>query len=157
MHPINDIKLLNGSYDVIEHIINTEFYKTIRENLYNVRDIEKIERKIIMKNINPRDFYTLYNNISKILELSNEIKNITVLGNQRISKETIQVLGKIDVNKEYNNESINEVIKNLYSSDFFENITISIIDQTLQIIITENPMNRDGMSGVKSSIIKLKI
>ena len=75
LHPINDINLLNSSYDVIEHIINSEFYKTIRENLYNVRDIEKIERKIIMKNINPRDFYTLYNNISKILELSNEIKN----------------------------------------------------------------------------------
>ena len=55
---------------------------------------------------------------------ANEIKDISVKGNQRISKETILVLGNIELNKDYNNESINKVLKDLYQSDFFENIEI---------------------------------
>ena len=32
---------------------------------------------------------------------ANEIKDISIKGNQRISKETVIVLGSIDLNKEY--------------------------------------------------------
>ena len=46
---------------------------------------------------------------------ANEIKDISVKGNQRISKETIIVLGNIELNKNYNSESINKVLKNSYS------------------------------------------
>ena len=53
---------------------------------------------------------------------ANEINDISVKGNKRISKETILVLGNIELNKNYNSEDVNKVLKNLYQSDFFENI-----------------------------------
>ena len=71
---------------------------------------------------------------------ANEIKDISVKGNQRISKETILVLGNIELNKDYNSESINKVLKNLYQSDFFENIEIEIQDNILVVNIKENPI-----------------
>ena len=52
------------------------------------------------------------NRFMHILELNRMGCDISVKGNQRISKETIIVLGSIDLNKEYNNERVNEVLKN---------------------------------------------
>ena len=81
---------------------------------------------------------------------ANEIEDISVKGNQRISKETIIVLGNIELNKDYNSESINKVLKNLYQSDFFENIEIEIQDNILVVNIKENPIIENiSISGIK--------
>ena len=85
---------------------------------------------------------------------ANEIKDISVKGNQRISKETIIVLGNIELNKDYNSESINKVLKNLYQSDFFENIEIEIQDNILLVNIKENPIIENiSISGIKKKRI----
>ena len=75
LHPISNCVELEKSYDIIENLISTNFYKTIREELNNVRDIEKIERKLILNTINPKDFYILHNNLSKINTLFQKIIN----------------------------------------------------------------------------------
>ena len=75
----------------------------------------------------------IYFVISINFVLANEINNLNVSGNQRISKETIQVLGAIEFNKEYTSENINQILKNLYSTDFFEDIKIEVKDKTLSI------------------------
>ena len=75
LHPTCDIEKLNQSYNIINHLLDTQFYKNIRTYLNDVRDIEKIERKLVMKNINPKDFSILYNNLSKIKDLFLEIIN----------------------------------------------------------------------------------
>jgi len=81
---------------------------------------------------------------------ANEIKDISIKGNQRISKETVIVLGSIDLNKEYDNERVNEVLKNLYQSDFFENIQIKIQENILVITVKENPIIENiSISGIK--------
>ena len=41
------------------------------------------------------------------------IKNIEVLGNQRVSDETIKVYGEIEVNKNYNESDLNNILQNL--------------------------------------------
>ena len=38
------------------------------------------------------------------------IKNIEVLGNQRVSDETIKVYGEIEVNKNYNESDLNKIL-----------------------------------------------
>ena len=73
LHPINDIETLNKSYDVVKHLLDSQFYKTVRSDLNDVRDIEKIERKLILKNINPKDFSILYANLSNIQKLFKKI------------------------------------------------------------------------------------
>jgi DNA mismatch repair protein MutS len=73
LHPICDNAILNASYDVTDHLIKTQFYKTIREYLLNVRDIEKIDRKLVLGKIEPRDFASLYNNLSNVSKLFEKI------------------------------------------------------------------------------------
>ena len=76
LHPINDVAELNRSYDVVEHLLNTQFYKNIRNDLNDVRDIEKIERKLVLKCINPKDFFILFNNLSNIKILFQKITDL---------------------------------------------------------------------------------
>ena len=73
LHPINNIASLNASYDVTEELINSEFYKIISHYLLNVRDIEKFERKLTMYKLDPKDFGTLYANLSNISILFEKI------------------------------------------------------------------------------------
>jgi len=52
--------------------------------------------------------------------LAEIVNDINVVGNKRISKETIIVLGKIKLGVDYNDSTLNTVFKNLYKSDFFK-------------------------------------
>ena len=51
------------------------------------------------------------------------IKDVDIEGNKRISKDTILVLGQIELNKKYNNTELNEILKKLYETNFFEDIS----------------------------------
>ena len=103
-------------------------------------------------------FSLIYFVISINFVLANEINNLNVSGNKRISKETIQVLGAIELNKEYTNENINLILKNLYSTDFFENIEIKINDKTLSIKVKENPIIQNVIiTGIKKEEFKNKL
>ena len=73
LNPMNDINELNKSYNMIDDLRESKFHETIKEYLMDIRDIEKIERKLIMKNINPKDFFILFNNLSKVKELFQKI------------------------------------------------------------------------------------
>ena len=73
LHPINNIASLNASYDVTQELIDTKFYKIISIYLLNVRDIEKFERKLMMYKLDPKDFGTLYANLSNISILFEKI------------------------------------------------------------------------------------
>ena len=93
--------------------------------------------------------------------LSAEIVNsLDVKGNNRISTETIKVYGEIELGRDYSNLDINRILKNLYSTDFFENINISIVDNILKINVTEyqviNDVKIEGESSkrIQESIIK---
>ena len=47
-------------------------------------------------------------------------KENTSWGDQRISDETIKVLGDIKLNTKYDNDRLNTTLKNLYNSNFFQ-------------------------------------
>ena len=68
------------------------------------------------------------------------IKKIEIEGNERVSEETIKVYGGISINQEIDNLKINEIIKNLYSTNFFEDIKVSVTNKTLLIKLIEYPV-----------------
>ena len=68
------------------------------------------------------------------------IKKIVISGNERISDETIKVYGDISINQNIDNLKINEIIKNLYSTNFFEDINISVSNGTLFVKLVEYPV-----------------
>ena len=71
---------------------------------------------------------------------SNNYEKIIINGNERISNETILVFSEIPDNKFLDENSINELLKKLYKSGFFKNITIEIVDNNLIINVLENPI-----------------
>ena len=73
LHPLCDINVLNDCYNVTDHLIKTDFYKIIKDYLLNVRDIEKLERKLVLGKIDPKDFAVLHSNLSNISKLFEKI------------------------------------------------------------------------------------
>ncbi len=86
------------------------------------------------------------------------VKSFTVEGNKRISSETIKIYGDIEINKNYNENDLNKILNNLYSTEFFENVKVSIINNELQIKVTEYPfVNQLIIIGEKSNKWKKQI
>ena len=65
------------------------------------------------------------------------IQDIKIFGNKRISPETIKVLGDIKLNSYYSDEKINDLIKKLYETGFFKDVSILIDNEILQIQLIE--------------------
>ncbi len=68
------------------------------------------------------------------------IKKIDITGNTRVSDETVKVYGDVSINQNIDNIKINEIIKNLYSTNFFEDIKVSVSNNTLFIKLVEYPI-----------------
>ena len=68
------------------------------------------------------------------------VKEIDIQGNERISPETIILYGDISKGKDYNSSDINDLIKKLYETSFFLNISVKLINGKLNVIVEENPV-----------------
>ena len=79
------------------------------------------------------------------------IKNVKVFGNKRITKESIIVFGKINLGKNYKQSELNNVLKNIYESNFFKDVNIKVNNTTLEITVLENPIIEDiQINGLRS-------
>ena len=81
-------------------------------------------------------FFSLHN----FNAYSEIVDKVEVLGNERISLETIIVFGDITIGKDYKNSDINLLIKKLYETTFFSNISVELINNKLSIVVKENPI-----------------
>ena len=70
--------------------------------------------------------------------LADILKKVDITGNKRISDETIKVYGDIQLNKNYEDEDINQVIKKLYGTNFFSNISTGFSGCVLTVNVKEN-------------------
>jgi len=88
-------------------------------------------------------FFLQFILFSIFLTFSTYSKNyakIIVNGNERISNETILVFSEIQDNKSLDENSINEILKKLYNSGFFKDVTVKIENNNLIIEVLENPI-----------------
>ena len=106
--------------------------------------------------------YTLIIVLFLSTSLSAEIlKKIEVKGNERITKETIEVYADIKINQNYEKDDINDIIKKLYSTEFFENIEANFTNNILAITVKEYPVinqiiiEGENAEKFKKEIIKL--
>ena len=80
------------------------------------------------------------------------LENIEITGNKRISKETIMVLGDISPNKDFNKDDLNKSFKNLYETNFFQDIKFNTENNVLYISVVENPIIEEIVfNGIKKS------
>ena len=71
---------------------------------------------------------------------SKNYEKIIVNGNERISIETILVFSEINDNKSLDENSVNEILKRLYNSGFFKDVSVKIENNNLVIDVLENPI-----------------
>ena len=85
------------------------------------------------------------------LSFAQIINDIMVDGNKRISKESIIVFGGIDFNKNYNDDDLNVILKNIYETNFFKEINLKINNSILEVSVIENPIIENlQINGIKS-------
>jgi outer membrane protein insertion porin family len=81
--------------------------------------------------------------VSIFLTFSSYAKNyekIIINGNERISSETILVFSEISEDKSLNENSINDILKKLYKSGYFTDVSVKIENNNLIINVLENPV-----------------
>ncbi len=86
-----------------------------------------------------------------ILPVNSEvIKEIKVINNDRISKETIQIFSNIKVGENYDQNDLNKILKEIYDTNFFSNVSLEIKDGVLIIDVEENKIIQNiTVEGIK--------
>ena len=79
----------------------------------------------------------IFSNLSLKAEL---IEKIVINGNKRISDQTVILYGKIKINEDLNEQRVNEIISNLNSTNFFEDIDAEVKNNTLTLNLKEYPI-----------------
>ena len=85
------------------------------------------------------------------------IKEIKVNGNKRVSSATIKIFSEIEVNSDLSVNQLSDVVKKLYSTNFFNNVELIVEKNILYISVIESPLIQTlTFEGVKNKrIIKL--
>ncbi len=97
--------------------------------------------------------YIFFSSIS--YSKSNEITNISISGNDRISDDTIKIFSEVTVGDLISNEKLNDVLKNLYDTNFFIDVSVNFQESTLFINVEEAPIiDRVEFVGIKANKIK---
>ena len=103
-------------------------------------------------------FVFLFSIFFTINSYSEVVNKVEVQGNQRISLETIIIFGDIIQGKNYEREDISLLIKKLYETSFFSNISVELLNNKLTIVVEENPIvNSIIFKGEKAEKYKEKI
>ena len=65
------------------------------------------------------------------------IEKIDIQGNKRISSETIRMFAAVSAGDDLSENSINEILKKLYNTNFFDLVSVKISNNTLVIKVTD--------------------
>ena len=74
------------------------------------------------------------------ISLGEVLKKIEITGNDRISDDTIKLFSEISLNSDLKKENLNEILKKLYETNFFQNVSIKFENNTLFVNVEENPI-----------------
>ncbi len=86
------------------------------------------------------------------------VNDIIIKGNQRISSETIKLFSEVKINQEIDENNLNKILKNLYETNYFKDVKITLKNGLLTIIVEENPIiGNIKIEGVKANKIKKAI
>ena len=89
------------------------------------------------------------------LSYADKIKSIDVVGNERITDETVISFLSVKIGDNISSEDINLITKDLYNTYFFENVSVSYKNEILLITLNENPIIQNiTYNGIKSDRLK---
>ena len=75
MHPVTSPEVLQREYDITEYFItNFEKFDYVQGFLSEIKDIEKLNRKIVLRKITPQSLYLFYRNLESIKKIYRKLK-----------------------------------------------------------------------------------
>ena len=85
---------------------------------------------------------------------SEVIKDYEIVGNDRIPNETILMFSNFKIGDDIDENKINIILKNLYETNFFQNVELKLKNDKLLILVKENPLIQNiDYNGIKSKKI----
>ena len=82
------------------------------------------------------------------------VNKIEIIGNDRISNETIKLFIPIKLKDEINDVKLNQILQELYDTEYFKDVSVKFENKTLLINVIENPIIENiSYKGIKSSRI----
>ncbi len=83
------------------------------------------------------------------------VKKIEIIGNDRISKDTIQMFSTVSIKDNIDEDDLNSILKNLYETNFFDDVSIKFENNILIIKVDESPIIQNVYyDGVKAKKIR---
>ena len=93
--------------------------------------------------------------ISIFYSVAENLKGIEIKGNNRITDETIMTFLPVSIDDEISINNINEILKELYDTNFFNDVDIKFENNILRINVLENPIIQNiTYEGIKSQSLK---
>ena len=79
------------------------------------------------------------------------LKDVKIINNKRISKQSILSFGNIKIGKDYNQSQLNIILKDLYDTNFFSDIKLNLENNILVIDVKERKIIQTVIiDGIKS-------
>jgi outer membrane protein insertion porin family len=107
-----------------------------------------------------KNFFSLIFILALTLSIAQSeiINEIQIEGNNRVNSETVKIFGEVSPGDDLNSNDLNNILKNLYETNFFENVELKIENSILKIKIKENPIIQNLIvQGIKNKDLLKKI
>ena len=85
-------------------------------------------------------FFVIFNFFYFNILNAEVINKINIEGNERVTDETVLMFSNLEVGSNYNQDILNQALKDLYYTDYFEEVEISFKNQIISIKVKENPI-----------------
>ena len=102
-------------------------------------------------------FLLLINN-----SFAEKISDFEIKGNKRVNVETIKIFSEVSLGEDLDSNDLNNVLKRLYKTNFFQTVEVKIENSVLIIKVKENPIvqnlivkgikNKDTLKEIKELI-----
>jgi DNA mismatch repair protein MutS len=150
LNPIVDEETLNIEYDITEYLLNQEnLWNSWRNNLKNMKDIEKFNRQIFIKKITPVNLFNFYNNLSTIKQIYSSINDTQVYS---YLKKYIN-LSIVDECQTFMNlltdTFILDICKSINTMDFDSNFIKPGVSEELDSITEKFQINESKLHSIK--------
>ena len=74
------------------------------------------------------------------LSFAETVKEIQIKGNERVSDKSIKMFSNIVIGDNINNDDLNQILKNIYDSNFFNNVKVNFQNNILTIVVEESAL-----------------
>ena len=82
------------------------------------------------------------------------VKDIKIEGNKRVSDKSIEMFSNIKIGDDVDQDELNQILKNVYDSNFFDDVKVTLKDNILIIFVQESSLVENvSIKGPKSKTL----